>query len=73
MENKTSPNHENGNDANRLLSAVASLDEIEGIAVEYFENKYPLMDFENNPSDKEEIDWVDMLSFVRHVLSCHCR
>jgi len=54
MENKTSPNHENGNDANRLLSAVASLDEIEGIAVEYFENKYPLMDFENNPSDKEE-------------------
>ena len=62
----------NENAAKPLLSAVASLDEIEGIAIEYFKNKYPLMDFKNNPFDKEAIDWVDMLSFVRHVLCCKC-
>jgi hypothetical protein len=29
MENNTSPNHENGNDANRLLCAVASEEFVE--------------------------------------------
>jgi len=55
-----------------LLSAVASIEQIEEVARQYFEVKYPLMDLTND-DDKCEIDWWDMLQFVQHVLSCHCR
>lgn len=59
-------------DAKHLLSAVASIEQIEEVARQYFEVKYPLMDLTND-DDKCEIDWWDMLQFVQHVLSCHCR
>ena len=59
-------------DAKHLLSAVASIEQIEEVAIKYFEVKYPLMDLSND-EDKCEIDWWDMLQFVQHVLSCHCR
>jgi hypothetical protein len=59
-------------DAKHLLSAVASIEQIEEVARQYFEVKYPLMDLTTN-EDKCEIDWWDMLQFVQHVLSCHCR
>lgn len=55
-----------------LLSAVTSIEQIEEVARQYFEAKYPLMDLSND-EDKYEIDWWDMLQFVQHVLSCHCR
>jgi len=55
-----------------VLSAVASIEQIEEVARQYFEVKYPLMDLSND-EDKCEIDWWDMLQFVQHVLSCHCR
>jgi hypothetical protein len=67
-ENSTKVQH----DAKHLLPAVASIDEIEEVAKQYFENKYPLMD-SNNDEDKCEIDWWDMLQFVQHVLYSHCR
>ena len=59
-------------DAKHLLSAVASIEQIEEVARKYFEVKYPLMDLTID-EDKCEIDWWDMLQFVQHVLSCHCR
>ena len=59
------------NDRQHLLSAVASIEQIEEVARQYFEAKYPLMDLSND-EDKCEIDWWDMLQFVQHVLSCHC-
>lgn len=55
-----------------LLSAVDSIEHIEEVARQYFEFKYPLMDLTND-EEKCEIDWWDMLEFVQHVLSCHCR
>src|SRR5690606_23363865 len=57
------------NDAKHLLSAVASIEQIEEVAIQYFKVKYPLMDF-TVEADKCEIDWWDMLQFVQHVLSC---
>jgi hypothetical protein len=68
MENETTINHQTPPDAKRMLAAVASIDEIEEVAKQYFENKYPLMDLSND-EDKCEIDWWDMLQFVQHVLS----
>jgi len=59
-------------DAKNLLSNVASIEQIEEVARQYFEVKYPLMDLTTD-EDKYEIDWWDMLKFVQHVLSCHCR
>lgn len=59
-------------DTKHLLSVVASIEQIEEVARQYFEVKYPLMDLSND-EDKREIDWWDMLQFVRHVLYCHCR
>ena len=61
-----------GGENKPLLSAVASIEQIEEVAREYFEVKYPLMDLTTD-EDKCEIDWWDMLQFVQHVLSCHCR
>jgi hypothetical protein len=52
--------------------AVASIEQIEEVARQYFEVKYPLMDLTTD-EDKCEIDWWDMLQFVQHVLSCHYR
>ena len=49
-----------------------AIGQIEEVARQYFEVKYPLMDLTND-EDKCEIDWWDMLQFVQHVLSCHCR
>jgi hypothetical protein len=56
-------------DAKAVLSAAASIEQIEEVARQYFEAKYPLMDLTTN-EDKSEIDWWDMLQFVQHVLSC---
>ena len=62
------------NGAKHLLSAVASIEQIEEVARQYFEVKYPLMNLTNDDdNDKCEIDWWDMLQFAQHVLSCHCR
>lgn len=60
--------------AKPMLAAVASIEEIEQVAIQFFENKYPLMDLQNaSDNDKDEIGWHDMLQFVQYVLSCHCR
>jgi hypothetical protein len=55
----------------QILVPVSSIEEIEEIAIQYFENKYPLMDLSHD-EDKSEINWWDMLQFVQHVLSSHC-
>ena len=57
-------------DAKPVLAAVAYIEEIEQVAIQFFENKYPLMDLQNaSDNDKDEIGWNDMLQFVQHILS----
>lgn len=46
------------------INKNTTLDEIEQIAIEYFKDKYPM----NIPFEKEEIDWIDMLSFAKYIL-----
>ena len=53
------------------MAEKLTLIEIEEIAIAYFEAKYPLLNLKTNPFDREEIDWIDMLSFASHILDNH--
>lgn len=59
MENKTSINHENGNDANRLLAAAAIWwQRLSPIKKEFFESKYGKITNEKiNEIYKIHTDW----------------
>ena len=59
MENKTSINHENGNDANRLLAAAAIWwERLTPLKKELFESKYGKIDNQKiNDIYKMHTDW----------------
>ena len=60
MEHNTSTNHENGNDANRLLAAAAIWwNRLSPLKREFFESKYGIID-DNKINDiyKIHTDWL---------------
>ena len=71
MENKTSTNHENSNDANRLLAAAAIWwERLTPLKKELFESKYGKIDIEKiNEIYKEHTDWSN--EDLEQVSSCH--
>ena len=70
MEHKTSTNHENGNDANRLLAAAAIWwNRLSPLKREFFESKYGIID-DNKINDiyKIHTDWSS--EDLEQVSSC---
>jgi hypothetical protein len=70
MENKTSINHENGNDANRLLAAAAIWwERLTPLKKELFESKYGKIDNQKiNDIYKMHTDWSN--EDLEQVSSC---
>lgn len=59
---------------NKLNTTSASIDDLEIIAIQYFEHKYPLMDLgRNDTDDRDEIGWGDMLEFAKYLLDYECK
>jgi hypothetical protein len=70
MENKTSINHENGNDANRLLGAVPTDEEIMR-AIHTTKIVEPENGFKNAFMDKKFV--AGFLTAVKWMSERHCR